>query len=163
MEKKFEEILKLAGAILFGVMVVLAAFAVFWRTIADLVPAVDSASLYWVNEAQQLMLHWLIVTGLVLAFLHCSQLNITLFYGKAGPKTKFILDRLFNMIHIAVYGVILIWGFRLAVTEVKTRTPALEWSRGIFVYFPYVLLSLFIVLHQIWDCFLQIFRRKGGG
>jgi TRAP-type C4-dicarboxylate transport system permease small subunit len=146
-EKTFG-VLKTIGAALLAAMTLLAGFAVLWRFLADTL-GLSSASMFWINEAQQLILPWLIVIGLISAFVGNGQLNITIIYDKLNPKHKKSLNRLFSIFNLIIFGTILIWGQLLVIMEIDSRTPALNFSRGLFVYFPYVILAAFVCIFEI--------------
>lgn len=151
MKEKFLNVLKVIGAAIMGVMVLVATAAIIWRMLANYISFIDGTKMFWANEVQQLLFHWVIVIGAILGYENRSHLNITVFYTMFKGMGKIWTDRIFNLITILIFGVILIWGSQLAVTEMSTRTAALNLSRGIFVYGPYMLLSLYVILHQLWE------------
>lgn len=159
MYKKFLGTLKIIGAIILAILVLTATISIIWRTLSNYIDGMDGSSMFWANELQQLLFHWVIVIGAILAYQNRSHLNITVIYSMFKGVGKCWLDRILNLMTAFVFGVILIWGVKLVFTEIDTKTPALELSRGIFVYAPYVALSIFIVIHQAYQ-FLHSFTRK---
>lgn len=158
MVSKAREGLKTLASVLMIILAVVAISAVIWRVLAKFVPFIDGATFYWANEFQLLLLHWVVVIGMAVVYMLDSDIRITLFFDKFTPVVKKNVCRAFNLIDIGVFSIIVIWGSKLVIQEWHTPTSSLMWSRGLFIYFPYVVLGVFVVLYSA-HLFLNSFAR----
>lgn len=145
MEEKLCNILKVIVCVLLIGITVIAVLAIIWRIGAKWFSFIDGSAFYWASEAQLLIMHWMIAFSLMIVYIKGTSLCITMFYEKYKPRLRENADRLFNILNIFVFGAITIWGGKLSLQEIATRTAALELSRGMFVYFPYVVIACFVV------------------
>ena len=148
--KKLQEILKNASCFLIVVITVVSLAAVFWRIMAKYIPSLDGSAFFWANEFELLVLNWVVVLGMMVVYTLDNDIRITLFFDKFGFSSQRLLKRIFNILDIIVWGVVVGWGSGLAMQEWHTPTPTLMWSRGCFIYFPFVVLGVFVVLFSAY-------------
>lgn len=160
MENKVLKGLKIIASLLMMVLTAVAILAVFWRLIAKGVSFINGSSFYWANEFQLLMLHWVVVVGMAVVYLLDRDIRITMFFDKFSPVGQKNMRRVFNLLDIFVFTVVAVFGGKLAIQEWGTPTSSLMWSRGMFVYTPYVLLGVFVVLYSVY-ALIQSFRKTG--
>lgn len=162
MSEKIRETMKTVAVILMMALAAIAIAAVIWRIAAKYIPFISGTTFYWANELQLLLLHWVVVIGMAVVYMLDSDIRITLFLDKMGAGKRKIMRRIFNLLDIFVFAVVAFFGGKLAIQEWDTPTSSLMWSRGLFVYCPYVLLGIFVVCYSIFSL-VTSFRRKREG
>ena len=158
-KKRAIKILKLVASLLMILLTAVSIVAVFWRITAKYVPFINGSSFFWANEFELLVLNWVVVIGMMVVFMMKNDICITMFYDKFKPVVRKNLQRIFDLMHIGVFFVIAVWGMKLAIKEWETPTSTLMWSRGCFVYFPYVILAVFVILFSIYEL-VNSFRKN---
>ena len=137
----------------------IAILAVLWRLLAKVVPFINGADFFWANESEMLLLHWVVVLGMIVVFMKGSDIRITLFFDRFPKALKTWTVRLFHIFDLIVFSVITIFGTKLVIQEWHTQTSSLGWSRGFFVYCPYVFLGAFVIIFSIY----QLIKSFKGG
>lgn len=150
MVEKVKEKLMTVASIIMIALTTIAILAVIWRLLSKVVPFINGADFFWANESQLLLLHWVVVFGMIVVFMKGSDIRITLFLDKFPPAVQLWLTRVFHVFDLIVFSVITLFGTKLAIQEWHTPTSSLGWSRGMFVYFPYVILGAFVIVFSIY-------------
>lgn len=163
MTEKIREVLKTLASVLMIVLTVVAIAAVIWRVAAKYISFIDGTTFYWANEFQLLMLHWVVVIGMAVVYMLDTDIRITLFFDKFHGGLKKNVRRCFHLIDICVFSVIVVFGGKLAIQEWHTPTSSLMWSRGLFIYSPYVLLGIFVVVFSTYQLIHSFIRTEKGG
>ena len=151
MSEKIREGMKSVASAVMLLLTVVAIAAVIWRVAAKYISWIDGTAFYWANELQLLLLHWVVVVGMAADYISDSANRINLFLDTFSHQVKKSFRAGFNLLDICVFSVVVIWGGKLAFQEWDTPTSSLMWSRGLFVYFPYVLLGAFVVYYSVYQ------------
>lgn len=157
--KKLQEILKNLSCILVVVITVVSLGAVLWRILAKYIPSMNGSTFFWANEFELIVLNWVVVLGMMVVYTLDNDIRITLFFDKFSFSAQRCLKRIFNVLDIIVWSVVVVWGSGLVIQEWHTPTSTLMWSRGCFIYFPYVVLGFFVVLFSVYSL-VSSFRTK---
>ena len=158
MSKKIQEVIKTLSCFLMIILTAVSIAAVLWRLLAKSIDAMDGTAFYWANEFELLVLNWVVVLGMMIVFITNRDIRITMLYDRFSPIVRLSVNRIFYLVETSVFAVIAIWGFKLAIKEWKTPTSSLMWSRGCFVYFPYVVLGAFVTCFGIYRLIVSFTR-----
>lgn len=159
MVNKVKDRIMTVAAIIMMVLTAISILAVLWRLLAKVVPFINGADFFWANESELLLLHWVVVFGMIVVFMKGSDIRITLLLDRFPLAIRSWAMRLFHVFDIIVFGVISFFGSKLVIQEWHTQTSSLGWSRGFFVYCPYVFLGAFVVVFSIYQLIISF--RKG--
>ena len=162
MSEKIRETMKTVAVILMIALAAIAIVAVIWRIATKYIPFINGTTFYWANELQLLLLHWVVVIGMMVVYMLDSDIRITLCLDKLTKGSRAMMRRVFNLLDICVFFVVAFFGAKLAIQEWDTPTSSLMWSRGFFVYCPYVLLGIFVVCYSVFSL-IRSFRGKKEG
>ncbi len=160
MKEKILTALKTLTSVLIAVMVTVAMVAVVWRVAAKFIPGMDGTALFWANEFQLLVLHWIVAFGMVVIYIKDLDIRITMILDRMSETGRKNMHRLFNLINTVVFFVVFFFGGKLAIMEWNTPTASLMWSRGLFVYMPYVLLGGFIAVFSAFELVKSFLKAK---
>ena len=113
----------------------------------------------WTDEMARYLLIWMTFLGCSLALASGTHLSVD-FIVKMFPKNgQKVLNILTRVLIIVFFGIIMVYGTKLSITAINTKSTALHWSMGM-VYSILPLSGVLSVFYAVLDI-VRILRGDG--
>lgn len=146
---------KYIPTIAFMILFVVFVFQVFMRYIMR-------APQSWTTEVEQSCFLWLVLLGACYAQRVKGHVTFTLLYDNLGIKGKAITAMLGNILitFTFIISVIPSANYIIGLMERAQVTSLLKWPKT-YVFFPYIIFLLFILVYALMDIYEEIMVLKG--
>ncbi len=113
----------------------------------------------WTDELARYLLIWMTFLGCSLALASGTHLSVDFIVKKFPENGQKALNIITRVLIIIFFGIIMIYGTKLSIAAINTRSTALHWSMGA-VYSILPLSGLLSVFYAVMDI-IHIIRGEG--
>lgn len=142
--------LRRVGDVIINVFFIAMIFCTFIDVVFRIVPFLPS--MFWPQEVTRYSLIWLALTGSAVAIRRNEHMGLSFLHEKLPKKIRLSLFMLSNIVVIIFLAVMVIYGFKMSISNLNQNTIAL----GISMAIPYLAIpigSLLMILETVCTIF----------